>query len=86
MIDPGFIRRWDEAMLVDVDSELPDNVPPHVAEHRSVLLPPASPDVIESVEQRLGLDLPLSYKEFLGHTNGAFASALGWLNQLRTTA
>lgn len=77
MIAEEFIRRWDEAVTSDLDGQLPDNVPPYIAEHRSVLRPAASRREIEAAERRLGTKLPPSYKAFLSVTNGAYANATG---------
>ena len=77
MIDSEFLRRWSEALLAANGEQLPDNVPPYVAQHRSVLRPPAFPGDVEGAEQRLGAELPPSYRQFLAHSDGAYASGVG---------
>lgn len=69
------LGRWDEAVRAGVGRF--DEVAPHVAKYGTVLRAGASPAAVTAAEQRLGVVLPASYREFLLVSDGAWASSLG---------
>jgi HEAT repeat protein len=69
----SLVRRWDEKLVADDDTA--DWWP--VREGGSVLRPGASEKEIAALEERLGVGLPRSYRQFLAISNGAWAQA-GW--------
>ncbi|HSE07448.1 MAG TPA: SMI1/KNR4 family protein [Nocardioidaceae bacterium] len=67
------VRLWDLVMLASASRPmLPD-----VLSAGSLLRPPALPEAIDALEERLGRTLPDSYKSFLRFTDGAHDVHIG---------
>lgn len=67
------VRRWAAAVLASHTAQAAPT-PEAVATSGTVLRPPATPDEVTALEQRLGVDLPPSYRAFLLTSNGAHAA------------
>ena len=71
----GLLRQWSAAQLEALDAlDLP--VEP-ATRAGSVLRPPATEAQVAAAEQRLGVRLPPSYREFLLLSDGAYADTIG---------
>lgn len=72
---PDLVARWSELVLDDVAPG--QTLPEPASSARSVLRPPAAEDEIAAAEDRLGVRLPPSYREFLLVSDGAYADVWG---------
>lgn len=72
---PDLIARWNELVLDDVAPG--QTLPEPASSAHSVLRPPAAEDEIAAAEDRLGVRLPPSYREFLLVSDGAYADVWG---------
>ncbi|WP_199905147.1 SMI1/KNR4 family protein [Nocardioides sediminis] len=71
----GLLRQWSDAQLDALDAlDLP--VEP-AARAGTVLRPPAAEAQVAAAEQRLGVRLPPSYRDFLLLSDGAYADTIG---------
>ena len=66
------VQRWDAALMLTLPDFGADYAPPIVETTGSVLTPGATEAQIAATEQRLGVDLPPFYRQFLSITNGAY--------------
>ena len=65
----SFLKRWSQAFIASKCQEL-DALPPEVIEAGWLGYPGALEEQIHHAENRLGVSLPPSYREFLKVTNG----------------
>ncbi|MBD2326317.1 SMI1/KNR4 family protein [Alkalinema sp. FACHB-956] len=65
----GFLRHWSRAIIESKRHE-PDVLPSEIIEADWLGYPGASEEQIRHAENRLGISLPPSYREFLKVTNG----------------
>jgi hypothetical protein len=71
------VQRWDEFVTTDRYRVHHELCHPEIARKGSVLRPPATEDAIRAAQDRLGVQLPASYRSFLLISDGAHASSLG---------
>jgi len=72
----GLLRQWSDAQLAALGA-LDHRPVEAVADTGSLLLPPATEAQVADAEQRLGVRLPGSYREFLLLSNGAYGDTIG---------
>ena len=71
----GLLRQWSDAQLAALGAlEHPVEA---AARTHSLLRPPATETEVAAAEQRLGVRLPPSYREFLLLSDGAFGDTIG---------
>lgn len=71
----GLLRQWSDAQMDALDAL--DNPVEPAARAGSVLRPPATEAQVAAAEQRLGVRLPPSYRDFLLLSDGAYADTIG---------
>ncbi|MCP2342573.1 SMI1/KNR4 family protein [Actinomadura rupiterrae] len=86
-----WLSRWSEEWIRAAED--PDELEPDVVRDRWLGFAPASPEAVEAAEERIGMRLPPSYRDFLLTTDGwrdagifvwrmSDTSALGWVRDL----
>lgn len=87
-----WLTRWSEEWIGSAD---PDRLDPDVGRNTWLGFTPATPEAVEAAEERLGMRLPPSYREFLLTTDGwreagcfvwrmRDTSNLGWVRDLES--
>lgn len=68
------LKRWDRQILINTVKLSPQHIHPAVRANGSALRPGAEETEIATARQRIGQQLPPSYRAFLSRSNGAFGS------------